>query len=205
MPTVLPKARSRQRVPRVGPDDHGRRMRLADFVRAKAAPGFNYELAHGVVEVTRIPGVRHHTSVRRLNKLITAYDLVHPEVIASVGGGAEAKIEMWGRETERHPDISIYLSDPPEGDDQPWDRWVPDIVVEVVSESSAKRDYGEKVADYLAAGVREYWIIDPIKQCVVFFVRRADTWNVKRLGATGKWHSTVLPDFVLDLAKVFQK
>lgn len=36
-----------------------------------------------------------------------------------------------------------------------------DAVVEVVSPDSRRRDRVEKVADYEAAGVREYWLIDP--------------------------------------------
>ncbi len=37
----------------------------------------------------------------------------------------------------------------------------PDIVVEVVSLSSKKLDYGIKLFKYRMAGVREYWIINP--------------------------------------------
>lgn len=35
------------------------------------------------------------------------------------------------------------------------------LLVEVVSESTAVRDYREKVAEYQAKGIREYWIVDP--------------------------------------------
>ena len=37
----------------------------------------------------------------------------------------------------------------------------PDLVVEVVSPSSRKKDYGLKQFKYQNAGVKEYWIIDP--------------------------------------------
>lgn len=40
----------------------------------------------------------------------------------------------------------------------------PDLIVEIVSPDSGARDYREKFNDYQAAGVREYWIIDPIGQ-----------------------------------------
>ena len=42
----------------------------------------------------------------------------------------------------------------------------PDLVVEIVSPDSQSRDWREKFAAYQAAGVREYWIIDPIGQTV---------------------------------------
>lgn len=38
----------------------------------------------------------------------------------------------------------------------------PDLIVEVVSEDSIDCDWREKFAEYEAAGVQEYWIIDPI-------------------------------------------
>ena len=43
----------------------------------------------------------------------------------------------------------------------------PDFVLEVVSPSSASKDYVKKLAKYEAAGVREYWIVDPLTKRVV--------------------------------------
>lgn len=40
----------------------------------------------------------------------------------------------------------------------------PDFIVEVVSPSSRKMDYVKKVSLYSEAGVREYWIVDPLKK-----------------------------------------
>ncbi|MFW5693305.1 MAG: Uma2 family endonuclease [Thermoguttaceae bacterium] len=37
----------------------------------------------------------------------------------------------------------------------------PDLCVEIVSPDSAARDWREKYLEYEAAGVREYWVIDP--------------------------------------------
>lgn len=42
----------------------------------------------------------------------------------------------------------------------------PDWVIEIVSQSSKSRDYMTKLFKYRAAGVREYWIVDPEKQMV---------------------------------------
>ena len=45
----------------------------------------------------------------------------------------------------------------------------PDLVVEIVSPGSGRRDYTLKVAKYLAAGVREYWIVDHKKGKVLVY------------------------------------
>ena len=42
----------------------------------------------------------------------------------------------------------------------------PDLVVEVLSPSTAKNDRGPKMRHYAAAGVKEYWIVSPIGQSV---------------------------------------
>ena len=40
----------------------------------------------------------------------------------------------------------------------------PDMVIEVTSPSTRKRDFGKKLEKYVDAGVREYWIVDPAKE-----------------------------------------
>jgi len=43
----------------------------------------------------------------------------------------------------------------------------PDLVIEITSKSTRKRDYGLKLKKYRAAGVREYWIVEPERQTVL--------------------------------------
>ncbi|GAB3806991.1 Uma2 family endonuclease [Spirosoma humi] len=42
----------------------------------------------------------------------------------------------------------------------------PDLVIEVLSKGTARRDRGVKFTDYAANGIAEYWIINPGKQTV---------------------------------------
>lgn len=42
----------------------------------------------------------------------------------------------------------------------------PDLIIEVVSPSSQQMDYGIKLFKYRTAGVREYWIINPVTRIV---------------------------------------
>ena len=50
----------------------------------------------------------------------------------------------------------------------------PDLVMEVVSPSSTSMDYLTKLALYREAGVREYWICDPIKRRVLVYAFESD-------------------------------
>ncbi len=52
-----------------------------------------------------------------------------------------------------------------------------DVVVEVVSPDSRRRDRVEKVIDYETEGVREYWLIDPRRRQV----------ELRRLGQDGRY------------------
>jgi Uma2 family endonuclease len=44
-----------------------------------------------------------------------------------------------------------------------------DLAIEVVSPDSVERDEDEKFREYAKAGVREYWLINPMRQAAAFF------------------------------------
>lgn len=46
----------------------------------------------------------------------------------------------------------------------------PDWVIEIVSPNSKPMDYFTKLFKYRTAGVREYWIVDPLKQRVTVYI-----------------------------------
>ena len=50
----------------------------------------------------------------------------------------------------------------------------PDFIVEVVSPSSRRMDYLNKTGLYLNSGVREYWIIDPLKKYTTVYLNEQD-------------------------------
>ncbi len=62
------------------------------------------------------------------------------------------------------PDISIICD--AEKLDEKGCHGAPDWAIEIVSLSSRRMDYYIKLFKYRSAGVREYWIVDPIKQRV---------------------------------------
>jgi len=189
---------------RVGPEDHGRRMSFWDFQRADTVDGHLYELARGVVEVGDIPGRIHALILSIIEKALTLYDASHPGIIHYAAAGSGAKIELPGMESERHPDRSLYLTPMPE-DDYPWDKWVPSIVIEIVSPGSEAhdRDYYTKREEYLAAGVQEYLIVDPQTRSMLDLTRHGDQWGEQVIGADGEWKPALLPGFALRCADVF--
>jgi Uma2 family endonuclease len=45
----------------------------------------------------------------------------------------------------------------------------PDLIVEITSKSTARQDYYLKYSNYLAFGVTEYWIVNPIKKRITVY------------------------------------
>ena len=83
-------------------------------------------------------------------------------------------------------------------------RWVPEIVVEVVSESSRKRDYNEKPDEYLRFGVKEYWIIDGEIRVMTVLRRSRGRWSETKVGPPDFHRTRLLPGLALPIESVFR-
>ncbi len=188
--------------PHVGPENHGRRMSLEDFAEAEETPGFRYELAKGRVVVSDVPGLPHALIVQNIDCAVRAYQARYPDVIYFAGGGSDCALRLPGIKSERHPDLAIYMTIPTD-EENPWSTWIPEIVVEVVSKGGEDRDYAEKREEYLDAGIREYWIVDPMERRILVLTRRMDVWDERRLAGAQKLSTPLLPGFELEVATVF--
>lgn len=75
-----------------------------------------------------------------------------------------------------------------------------DLVVEIISPGSQSVDRGEKYFEYETGGVKEYWLIDPLRKQAEFYVLGRD--GVYHLSAVedGIFHSTVLKGLWLKVA-----
>ena len=80
-----------------------------------------------------------------------------------------------------------------------------DLVVEIVSPESIGRDRGEKFVEYEAAGVSEYWLIDPLRQQAEFYQLGADErYRPGAIGGDGVYQSLVLKGFWLRVEWLWQ-
>ena len=177
---------------RVGPSDHGQRMTLDEFIEADFEGGWLYELARGVIDVTEVPLPHHGRIVRRLARMFDHYDALHPGVIDYLAGGGECRMCLPGMQSDRHPDQAVYLNPEPSGP-RPWTRWVPHIVVEVVSTRSEDRDYVEKREEYLRVGLSEYWILDPTPRTLLVLQRAGDVWQEVHVKEDATYRTHLLP------------
>lgn len=79
----------------------------------------------------------------------------------------------------------------------------PDLIIEMVFPDSESRDWRDKYLEYERAGVREYWVIDPMsKQVEAYALTGAGYAQIAE--QNGKLISGVLPGFFLKLEWLWQ-
>src|SRR5205085_12322189 len=94
---------------RIGPADDGRKMTPEEFREAEEEPGYRYELARGVLEVTEVPNDPHRQVVSNLQGLFHHHRVAHPGTILRVGGGSECRLWLPGMISGRNPDAAVVL------------------------------------------------------------------------------------------------
>ena len=84
-------------------------------------------------------------------------------------------------------------------------RGAPDLVVEILSPSTASRDWRDKLDLYAEHGVKEYWVVDPDAQRVWVMAQREGGFDeVGTYGSGDVLTSPTLEGFTVDLDEIFQ-
>lgn len=82
-------------------------------------------------------------------------------------------------------------------------RIVPDLVVEILSDSTAKRDRGEKLEIYARNGVDEVWLVDTKEREIAVHFRVGERFGPAVVITGGEIPSRVLPELGARLEDVF--
>ncbi|MFL5242055.1 MAG: Uma2 family endonuclease [Gemmataceae bacterium] len=197
---VLTKSKAK-----IGPRDHGRKMPLKAFEFAEVENGWLCELARGYLVVTEVANYYHGMQIMAINRLLWLYDAAHPGAVHAILGSMECKLLVPEFESERHPDIAVYLTAPKGPKDRTiWRNWIPELTIEVVSESSRDRDYTDKRDEYWILGVKEYWIVDAKIEQVLLLRRGRSQWIEKALGPGDVCQTKLLPGFQLPCLTIFE-
>lgn len=132
--------------------------------------GERAELIDGQIYYMAPPGRVHQQLVMDLSYRIKDY-ITKQNGVCEVYPAPFAVFLNKDDKTYVEPDISVIC-----GKDKLDDKGcsgAPDWVIEIVSPGSRYMDYGTKLFKYQAAGVREYWIVDPAKD-------RITVWNLEQ-------------------------
>lgn len=125
--------------------------------------GKRAELIDGQIYNMALPSPFHQKLVMELSATIRNY-------IKKNGGPCEvypAPFAVFLKQDAHNyvePDISVICH--PSNLDARGYQGAPDFIIEIVSPSSQRMDYLTKLFKYRTAGVREYWIVNPLTQTV---------------------------------------
>lgn len=130
------------------------------YLKLSGATNHLIEFTDGVIEILPMPTERHQAIVEFLHSMLRSWALRN-------GGKARfspLRVRI-GEGKFREPDV-LFLRDA--NDPRRQDRfWLgADLVVEVVSPHDSERDTLVKRGDYAAAGIAEYWIVNPEDETV---------------------------------------
>ena len=101
------------------------------------------------------------------------------------------------------PDLLLVLNEN-RGILQDWVRGAPDLVIEILSPTTAAHDRGPKLKAYAKYSVREYWIVVPEGYSIEVYRLGHGGFELARIYQEQEiLSSPILPDFSLPVASIF--
>jgi len=159
--------------------------------------GFKRELVDGELVVSPA-GWLHARIVARLVARLGAF--VQQNGLGDVLGSNA--LYVLAPDNKRAPDVSFVTAGRLERDahEMAFPHFAPDLAVEILSPGDSPRQVLAGVGEYLAAGVRLVWVIDPEQRRAVVYRSLTD---VRQIGAQGALEGEdLLPGFGCPLAEV---
>ena len=172
----------------------------ADELLAMSLPDKQVELVRGTLVVREPPGLRHgHVSMKLAIPLGNHVESGALGILLA----AETGFKLFANpDTVRAPDLAFVsharLPDPlPSG----YAAFAPDLAVEVLSPNDRPGEVLAKVGDWLSAGCRLVWVVDPWRRSARVY--RADGSESFLAEADALDGEDVLPGFSIRLDSVF--
>ncbi len=179
----------------------GLRMTADEFFEAtERVPRWTYQLVDGVVVMTPSPVPTHQRVAAEILYQISNH--LRSNAVGAVLGEIDIELGIGpnGGGLVYQPDIVFYRRERLSGMNE---RLVgpPDLVVEVLSPSTRRFDKATKMGDYERLGVREFWVIDPMKETMSFYESQSGRF-VEMQAHLDSFTSEAVQGFVLDLKAV---
>lgn len=163
-----------------------------------------YEVIRGHLYVTAAPVIGHQWVVSRLYRALGNYGLE-----TGFGDVLGAPIDILlpdGIATPVQPDVVFFRAGNLPGFEDKNFQGVPDLVIEVESPTTRKRDRTVKLDAYRDAGVPEYWRVEISARAVVVHVLSEDRQRYEEFGRFGLGEtvrSAVLPGLAIPVDDLF--
>jgi len=161
--------------------------------------GKRREIVDGELFATPSPNLDHQRILRRIGLVVANYLEANP-----IGEIFYAPMDVILSDFDvLEPDLLVVLN----GHRDILKTWVegaPDLVVEILSPTTSKRDRGVKLKAYARHGVTEYWIVDPDQRAVEVYRLDRERYLAPRIfREQEQLTSAMLPSFSLSVSRVF--
>ena len=168
-----------------------------DLLALPEADGARYELREGELVKVGTAHMRHERIKRRILKRFFAYEEQHPRA----GEVYAESLFKLSSDTARMPDAAFVGAAKAAllSDGEGLIPVVPDIAVEVISESENAADAETKVREYLAAGVSEVWQFYARER----FVRVRTSSGSRDLSGDDRLETPMMPGFSAPVSSFF--
>ena len=159
--------------------------------------GTRAELIDGQIYYMAPPSRRHQNLLFSISRVIE-------DDIDQKGGSCEVDIAPFAvflNENDKNyvePDISV-VCDTSKLNDRGCSG-APDWIIEIVSPASRKMDYFTKLFKYRTAGIREYWIVDPVKNLTLIY--NFDTSDFEQYTLTDTVKAGIYEDLYIDFSRI---
>ncbi|MEM6321067.1 MAG: Uma2 family endonuclease [Bacteroidota bacterium] len=165
-------------------------------------PSVKAEFINGEIIVHSPVIKRHNDANGRLYKIISDYVDEY-----DLGFCGIEKIMISLTRNDYEPDVVFFDKTKSDHFEEEKNRFpAPDLIVEVLSKGTAKRDRGVKFKDYALHGVEEYWIVDAKKQLIEQYELKSSEYVKKHeLGKGDTITSFVIKGLTFSVAAVFDK
>jgi Uma2 family endonuclease len=194
---------------KLGPLDHGRPMKLDEFMAGDYQEGYRYELIDGRLYVTPWENFPEDWAHAWLRAKLLIYAQANPRVINHVTG--PGRVFVPGRPENEvsapEPDVLAYKNVPRNRRkrDIRWQDISPILVGEILSANDPGKDLIRNVALYLQVpSIKEYWILDAREDAdfptMTVYRRRGRRWQDPiEVGPNETYTTPLLPGFAVTL------
>jgi Uma2 family endonuclease len=160
----------------------------------------HYELIEGEFIMVPSPGWSHQTVLKKLFRILDDY-------ITSYGLGeirfAPLDVVL-SEDNVVQPDILFISKKRSHIIRERNIQGAPDLVIEVLSSATAKKDQGLKQKLYAKYGVKEYWIVDPQTKSIRVMALDERGLTTFQIYKTGRFFgSSLLKNLSFDLEEIF--
>ena len=176
-------------------DERSRRLRFYDEI----TPEMKAEFISGQV-IMHSPATYEHTQIRGfIESLLGNYVNLHDLGVVT----GEKSLCVFPR-NDYEPDVVFFGTEKAAKLRRKTLKFpIPDLVCEILSDSTEKRDRGVKFQDFEAHGVREYWIVSPDRREMEQYILEKGSYVLRMKSRTGEVASVVVKGFRAPLAAFF--